>query len=161
MDTEQYERYTVREAAIRLGISEAAVRQRIRRHTLLVERSDGIIYVVLADDTPYNTADNTAIDTPYKTVDATPDSTAITRSTEYQLEVIRETLLRPLIEQNERQQERIAELEREAGSLSTERDALRSRLSTLEEHQAESPIEPTNAPETRPQHPWWQFWRDS
>jgi len=158
MDTEQYGRYTVREAAIRLGISEAAVRQRIRRHTLLVERSGSIVYVVLADDPPYNTADNTAIDTPYETVDATPDSTAITRSTEYQLEVIRETLLRPLIEQNERQQERIAELEREAGSLSTERDALRSRLSILEEHQAESPAEPENAAPEAVHAPWWRRW---
>jgi len=126
MNTEQYGRYTVREAAIRLEISEAAVHQRIRRHTLLAERSDEIVYVVLADDSPS------------ETVDVTPDSTAIIRSTEHQLEVISDTLLRPLIAQNERQQCRIAELEREAGSLSTERDALRSRVSDLETQQAES-----------------------
>jgi len=93
-----------------------------------------------------------------------------------QLEVIRDTLLRPLIEQNERQQAAIAEQAEALGRLEAERDqvrqsaeaaiaardqmqeerdelltlreTLRVRLSTLEAQQAESPMQASSAPET-------------
>jgi DNA-binding transcriptional MerR regulator len=82
-----------------------------------------------------------------------------------QLETLRDTLLAPLIEQNERLVARIGELEREAGQLESERDALRSRLEALE-----SPVsapEPQNAPQALgpvyripepAKKPWWRFW---
>jgi len=103
---------------------------------------------------------------------------------ERQLEVIRDTLLRPLIEQNERLQSRleeqaetigkmhaaqeqarikeeIARLERQ--QIEAERDALEVRLSALETPQAESPMQPSSAPQTATgaatSAPWWQFWR--
>ena len=57
----------------------------------------------------------------------------IAPSTERQLEVIRDTLLRPQLEVIERQQERIAELEREAGRMTAERDALQRRIAIQEE----------------------------
>lgn len=186
MDDEQYGRYTVREAAIRLGLSEAAVRQRIRRHTLVAERSEGIVYVLLADDTPSQTPNNTASET----VDTTPDSTAI-MTAQQQLEVVRDTLLRPLIELTERQQVTIAEQAKSLGRLEAERDqarqsaeaaiadrdqlqeerdelvavreALRGRLSALEAQQAESPVQVSSAPEMATRDasavPWWQFWK--
>ena len=68
-----------------------------------------------------------------------------------QLEAIRDEWLAPLVAQISEQAETI-------GGLRAERDALRSRLSALEAHQAESPDEPTSAPETRPRRAWWQFW---
>ncbi len=172
MDTDAYGRYTVREAAIRLGISEAAVRQRIRRHTLVAERSDGIVYVVLADSTASHTTDTT----PIETVDTTPDSTASTTATR-QLEAIRDEWLAPLVAQitdqaetigrvtAERDQARIqAEmltLERE--QIQAERDALQARMSALEAHQAESPTQASSVPETAidaaTDVPWWMFWK--
>src|SRR5690348_10891282 len=41
---------TIKEAAKRLGISEQAVRQRIRRKTLVAQRLEGKLYVVLSVD---------------------------------------------------------------------------------------------------------------
>jgi len=108
-----------------------------------------------------------------------------------QLEVIRDTLLRPLIEQNERQQAAIAEQAEALGRLEAERDqarqsaeaaiakldqvqeerdelltvreTLRVRLSTLEERHAESPMQPSSAPQTdtdaATSGPWWMFWK--
>ena len=45
---EANQRLTVREAADQLGISEAAVRNRIKRGTLRAEKLSGRVYVVLA-----------------------------------------------------------------------------------------------------------------
>src|SRR5690348_4211908 len=45
-----HETVTIKEAADRLGISEQAVRQRIRRQTLPAQRLDGRLYVVLSAD---------------------------------------------------------------------------------------------------------------
>ena len=44
------ERFTVSEAAARLGITESAVRGRINRGTLEVEREEGAVYVLLSAD---------------------------------------------------------------------------------------------------------------
>ena len=45
---EANQRLTVREAADQLGISEAAVRNRIKRGTLTTEKESGRVYVLLA-----------------------------------------------------------------------------------------------------------------
>ena len=144
MDTDAYGRYTVREAAIRLGISEAAVRQRIRRHTLVAERSAGIVYVVLSDATPDSTS--------FETVDATPDSTAIMPAARQQFEAIRDEWLTPLVAQ-------IAEQAETIGRVTAERDALQVRLSELQTQQTESPVTRVTTPETGVQRAWWRrFW---
>lgn len=51
---------TVSEAGIRLGISEQAVRQRIRRKTLTSQRLDGKVYVVLSTGYDSDASDNHA-----------------------------------------------------------------------------------------------------
>lgn len=173
MNSEQYGRYTVREAAIRLGISEGAVRQRIHRHTLVAERSDGIVYVILADDTPSHTVDSTAYETVTHTVSHTPDdtvdSTTIMLAARQQFEAIRDEWLQPLVtrigelereagrleESRDIAQQRAQELEVERNHVAEEREALRSRLSELEAAATESA---TSEPET-PQRVWWQFWK--
>jgi hypothetical protein len=165
MDDEQYSRYTVREAAIRLGLSEAAVRQRIRRHTLVAERSDGIVYVVLADDTPDKTPDNT----PFETVSDTPDSTAIMTATQ-QLEAIRDEWLAPLVAQIAEQAETIGRITAERDQAQRERDderqrrqAAESRVSELEAQEAEIPVQAPSAPQAATGAatgtPWWAFWK--
>lgn len=52
----EHETVTIKEAAVRLGISEQAVRQRIRRKTLLSQRLDGKVYVVLSTGYDGNTS---------------------------------------------------------------------------------------------------------
>jgi hypothetical protein len=93
-------------------------------------------------------------------------------SARQQLEVIRDTLLAPLIEQNERLVARIGDLEREAGRLEAERDELRSQLEAIVAPQStpESP-ESLENPRDEPQvvgpiyrvpepalRPWWRRW---
>jgi len=80
---------------------------------------------------------------------------------ERQLEKIRDTLLRPLIEQNDRQQEVIRELERENGRLTAERDALQVRLSARAVEQEHPPTPELTGPETATRSVWWRFWERS
>ena len=75
-----------------------------------------------------------------------------------QLEVFRDTLLVPLIEQSERQQQTIAEQAETIGRLTAVRDALERRVSELEardELRADSAQNPAPA---RPRRRWWAFW---
>jgi hypothetical protein len=56
----------VAEAAERLGVSQAAIRQRLRRGTLTSYRADGRVYVVIPDTTALTSshpADSTSCDT--------------------------------------------------------------------------------------------------
>ena len=80
-----------------------------------------------------------------------------------QLETIRDTLLRPLIEQNERQQETIREQAETIGDLRRRAEAAESRLSVLEVQQAGSLTQTSSAPQTATgaatDAPWWQFWK--
>jgi hypothetical protein len=101
---------------------------------------------------------------------------------ERQLAVIRDTLLRPLIEQNERLQSRLEEqaetigkmqaeqeqarikeeivrLERE--QIEAERDALAARLRARESEQDQSTVPTETTPQTATQHVWWRFWERS
>jgi hypothetical protein len=57
-------RTTVAEAAAILGISAEAVRGRIRRRTLRVEREGGTVYVLLSDDRTTGDQDRTTTDRP-------------------------------------------------------------------------------------------------
>lgn len=62
---------SIKEAARILGISEAAVRQRLLRRTLTSARQNGRVFVLLPEDTSGDTVDDT-IPPP----DHTPDDTA-------------------------------------------------------------------------------------
>ncbi len=52
----------------------------------------------------------------------------------------------------------LGETKEELGRVRAERDALQSRLSVLEAHQAESPAEPENAAPEAVHAPWWRRW---
>jgi len=88
----------------------------------------------------------------------------------HQLEVIRDTLIKPHLETIERQTATIAKQAETIGRVTAERDqaqrdrdALQARLRALEAQHAESPTQPSSAPETATDAatdvPWWQFWR--
>jgi len=85
-----------------------------------------------------------------------------------QLEVIRDTLIKPHLEMIERQAATIAEHAETVGRVTAERDqaqhdrdALQARLSVLEAQQAESPVQASSAPQTTNTRPWWRWWQRS
>ncbi len=63
---------TIKEAAQLLGISEAAVRQRLLRRTLTSTRQNGRVFVLLPEDMETKSADSTPDDT-IPEPDGTPD----------------------------------------------------------------------------------------
>jgi len=107
------------------------------------------------------------------------DDAPVALDAERQLEVIRDTLLRPLIEQNERLQSRleeraetigkmqaaqeqarvkeeIARLERQ--QIEAERDALQVRLSARAVEQEHPPTPEPTGPGMATGRVWWRFW---
>ena len=142
---------SVVDAAAMLGISRSAVRKRIERGQLAGHKQRGVWFVVLdATDTTGHDTTGTRQD---NATTAVPD---VARS---QLELLRDTLLRPLIEQNERQQQMIAGQAARIGVLEMERDQLRDAL----ERAAVSAPVPQNgssitAPAGTPQRSSWRVW---
>jgi len=65
---------TIKEAAQLLGISEAAVRQRLLRRTLTSTRQNGRVFILLPEDNGTKSADSTPDDT-IPEPDDTPDDT--------------------------------------------------------------------------------------
>ncbi len=68
---------TIKEAARVLGVSEAAVRQRLLRRTLSSTRQNGRVFVLLPEDTDLRPPDDTALrsdDTPDDTVEPSDDT---------------------------------------------------------------------------------------
>jgi len=173
---------SVSQAAAYLGLSVNAVRHKIRRGTLPAVKVNGEWRVQVLEGMPPRPAASPRIGGAADMLKDSPADTppAYPLSAQRQLEVIRDTLLIPLIEQNERQQMRIAELEHGHGRLEAERDqariqaemaalereqiqaerdALEARLSVLEAAHVEVPQSQPDAPQTQPQRVWWAFWR--
>jgi len=94
---------------------------------------------------------------------AEPVATATTTDVAaHQLEVIRDTLIKPHLETIERQAATIAKQAETVGKLTAERDALQARLSDLEaqsasvpQPQPETPQAATGAREKARQRRWW------
>jgi DNA-binding transcriptional MerR regulator len=187
---------TVGNAAEVAGISERTLRYWIKTGKLaatggnrnrLVRLADVQAMAMLTGKTPATNASTTATADPAiaaadnDTYGNDEESTAgngpsngamVADSARQQLEVIRDTLLAPLIEQNERLVARIGDLEREAGRLEAARDELRSQLEAIVARQSapESPESLENpgdepqvvgpiyrVPEPAPR-PWWRRW---
>jgi DNA-binding transcriptional MerR regulator len=187
---------TVGNAAEVAGISERTLRYWIKTGKLaatggnrnrLVRLADVQAMAMLTGKTPATNASTTATADPAiaaaddgangndeeSTTGNDPGNAAmVADSARQQLEVIRDTLLAPLIEQNERLVARIGDLEREAGRLEAERDELRSQLDAIVAPQSapESP-ESLENPRDEPQvvgsiyrvpepapRPWWRRW---
>ncbi len=157
-DRASVRRTTVAEAAAILGISAEAVRGRVRRKTLPVEREGGAVYVLLEHPPP----DRTTGDQPRTTGDQPADRTE---------ELVEE--LRDRIRYLERQLEEANERDRENRRLNL---ALTSRIPELQAaapEPPESPVSPgpsdtptaaggdaqeaTEGPEAdEERRPWWR-----
>ena len=148
---------TIAETAHRLGVSENAIRQRIKRHTLLAVKVNGIWRVTLPDQ---ETDHQATTSTDYYT-DQQPDhegdqeatTTAVSSAARSQLEAIRDEWLRPIMERNE-------ELARQLGRVEQERDQLRVEVDQLRSDQDAARSAPMATGEAEgadvSQEPWWR-----
>ncbi len=110
-------------AARILGVSENAIRQRIKRGTVDAVKVDGTWQVTLSEPhrppADYQSDQENLITADHQPAPVNPAAIA-------QLEAIRETWLQPLVDQVER-------LGKEAGQLRAERDAAEARARDLEQ----------------------------
>ena len=147
---------TVKIAAAVTGVSDRTIRYWITSGKLPAVAGDSGKLVLLADverlaghrrqaDGNGNLAEPVAV--------ATADDGAT-----HQLEVIRDTLIKPHLELIERQAATIAEQAETVGKLTAERDALQARLSDVEAQQAHSPATAVPTPETATRRVWWRVW---
>jgi excisionase family DNA binding protein len=139
-DTADY--VSVESAGKLLGVSARTVRNWINDGKLpavsgkrgrLIRRADvltlGTISGKLPEDSePGNASGNASVGFAAEL----PEASALSSSTETQLAIIRDTLLAPLIAQNERQQATITEQAETIGALRIERDQLQTRMVALE-----------------------------
>jgi uncharacterized small protein (DUF1192 family) len=133
---------TIAEASRRLGVSENAVRQRIKRGTVAAWKVDGVWRIMIAGDGAESDheadyqRDQQADQERRLSGDQPPTNTpAVSLAARAQLSAIVEEMLAPLVAQHEA---RTAELAKEVGRLEAERDALWSTVERLEAELATS-----------------------
>ena len=161
-------------AARRLGITEDAVRKRIHRGKLTAVKVENQWRVVV--DTTETGQDGTGphdktgqdsepIETPYR---MTEERSIVTDIGQRQLEILRDTLLAPLIEDNRVLRTENGDLREELGKIKSGRDALQVEIERLQATQqgettaadAEDLDEPSTTP-GQATRPWWRFWGGS
>ena len=155
---------TIGQAARALGVSENAVRQRIKRRSLPAAKVEGVWRVWLPDQEGRPSGDHQPDPRPNHEGDHDADQEATTRAVTVseaarsQLEAVRDEWLQPLVDQ-------LRGAERMIGRLEAERDVLAAEVERLKAAQAApqaSPFAPhgaqptTTAPDTPV--PWWRFW---
>jgi hypothetical protein len=152
--TTNQQRLTVHDAARRLGISEDAVRMRVKRGTLPADKEGGRLYVLL-DIEP--TTDRTD-----ELIEELKDRV---HRLEYQLDQEREarteerrrqdTVIAQLSRANEEQARTIRQLEAPAESPSAERE---SPQTVEEEPERAEPRPDAPGAQESVRRPWWQRW---
>jgi predicted ArsR family transcriptional regulator len=165
MSADQGHGLTIGQAADVLGISENAVRQRIKRGSLEAAKVDGIWRVVVGDhEADYQATSRSDYQADYEPTTSQP---AINPAALAQLEAIRDQWLQPLVTQ-------IRELERDVGRLAAERDQVTRERDELRETKATQTagaafaaphpddagesIAVTAANAAAVRRPWWKFW---
>ena len=148
---------TIAEAARRLGVSENAVRQRIKRGSVTASKIDGVWRIPLVDHGDQEPGHQATMSSDYEgnqeaDQEETTRSAVVSPEARSQLEAIRDEWLTPLVT-------RIEALSRDLGRVEQERDQLRvalERLQVSRDLATEHPAEQVS-PEHRPR-PWWRFW---
>jgi hypothetical protein len=155
--TENQQRLTVHDAARRLGISEDAVRMRVKRGTLSADKEGGRLYVLLdIEPTSEPTTDRTD-----ELIEELKDRV---HRLEYQLDQEREarteerrrqdTVIAQLSRANEEQARTIRQLEAPAESPPAEREL--SQTVEEEPERAEPRPDASGAQEGVERRPWWR-----
>ena len=145
----EHETVTIKEAAERLGVSEQAVRQRIRRKTLPAQRLDGKLYVVLSAG--YD-ADTSSPSHGHDGVDARVASVVRDAYTELVTQLRRENELL-------REQLSVKDGQLQANQVIMAQLAERVRALPAPREEPAQPKEqtPENPMPARPRS-WWRFW---
>lgn len=161
---------TIAEVARLLGVSENAIRQRIKRGTLPAAKVDGVWHVAMIESAP--TADHDAgyqNDQEFRPAGAQErqllddyqgtNQPTVSVSARAQLSALVEEMLAPIIAQHEEQTTKLARqlgrTEAERDQVRQERDMLQAELDRLKE--AEAAGAPEDAPDAsgRADHPPW------
>jgi hypothetical protein len=138
-------RTTVAEAAEVLGISAEAVRGRIRRGTLPVEREGGTVYVMLDEQLDDRTTD----DQPRTTGDQPGDRTDL-------LIAELQDRVRSLEEANRENRRIIAALTSRIPAIEAPSDERESPQTVEEESERAEPRPPSSGTQEGVQRPWWR-----
>jgi len=159
---QEAEGLTIAQAARRLGVSENAVRQRVKRGSIAAAKTGGVWRVFLPD-LPDHQADHDADhQADYHGDQEATGTPTVTPAVREQMGVVYSEWLAPLVN-------RVAGLERENGRLEQERDQLRAEVERLKTAAdvtgqdvpslpaAASPATPRIRPHPSPA-PWWRFW---
>jgi hypothetical protein len=138
-------RTTVAEAAEILGISAEAVRGRIRRSTLPVERESGTVYVLLEEAEQ----DRTTADQPRTTGDQPDDRTDL-------LIAELQDRVRSLEEANRENRRIIAALTSRIPAIEATQEASEASETVEEEPERAEPYSATGGAEEGVRRPWWR-----
>ena len=177
---------TIAAAADRLGVSENAVRQRIKRGTLDAAKVDGVWRVALPDreDDQQDGYQGRPSGDPRADQEATGRSVVIPEAARAQLAAIRDEFVAPLVATIGALERELGRLEAERDQATRERDELRAENERLrnaavarpEAPAATEPAEPAFRPSVaawrerttravdldQPSEPvpwWWRWWR--
>ncbi|CAN5819857.1 hypothetical protein BH23CHL2_BH23CHL2_24160 [soil metagenome] len=170
-ETDQPVGYTIRQASDLLGISENAVRQRIKRGTIEAEKIGGRWRINLDDHQsitrPTTSTDHQSTTTPTTSTDrqstTTPTNTSTTSDQTELVEVLREEIefLRDQLDQRTQAERelrliiaRLAERIPELPSSTTQ-----STATPTSDTQDESPDDDRRDDPGSSSRPWWRFWR--
>jgi hypothetical protein len=153
-------RLTVHEAAARLGMTEAAVRGRIKRRTLRSERESGTVYVLLEGDEPTTNRDDPPSEPSdqYDRVEDLREQVAylreqLDREREARTEERRrhDTIIAQLSQANAEQARTVRAIEAPASEEPAE-DA----QTLVEESEGSEPRPATGSTQEATQRPWWR-----
>jgi hypothetical protein len=139
-------RLTIPQAAVTLGLTETAVRQRVTRGTLPTERVAGRVYVLLPDATHDETSEETVAST--VETDATPEHRPVAPVRDAALDAL-ERLLREERERAGAAEQAAAMWMERSNNLRAEVDRLQGEVEALLALPAHEPDPP----------PWWRRWR--
>ncbi len=154
--------HTIGQAARLLGVSENAVRQRIKRRSLPAAKVEGVWRVWLPDQEGRPPGDH---EVGYQgdhqpDQEATSPSVAVSPAARAQLEAVRDEWLQPLVDQ-------LRSAERTIGRLEAERDHLQAEVERLQAAQdapqaapfAPGEAEPAEASQDSSSSWWTSWWR--
>ena len=141
---------TISQAARLLGVSENAIRQRLKRQSLPAAKVEGVWRIWLPDQEGRPGADHQPDQRPDQEGDqgATTSPVAVSPAAVAQLVAIRDQWLQPLVAQIREQAELIGQLRAERDQAAQERDDLRAEVERL---RAVPPV--PDAPRTSPAAP--------
>lgn len=149
-----HKRLTVAQAAVALGITEGAVRSRIKRGTLPTAKEGGNVFVLLDDGT------SQANQTP--NVNVLSDQSQLIEALQDQIRNLREQLdaeREARTEEQRRHDTIVAQLTSKIPAIEAPQEAPHTPETVEEATEEAEPRYAAGGAQESAQRPWWQFWR--